>query len=147
MNNLKIRKMGPFWMVGLLFFVAHSGFAQQKKLCEAENYHDRLLVDTTIQLIDVRTPIETAEGTISGAILLNWKDSIAFELGVQKLDKRRPVYIYCRSGNRSSEAADYLTHLGFQEVVDLKGGIRAWEEKGYFIGEKVNKDNNGKGCH
>jgi rhodanese-related sulfurtransferase len=42
------------------------------------------------------------------------------------LDKKNPIYLYCRSGNRSKKSADILIKLGFSEVYDLKGGFVEW---------------------
>ena len=46
---------------------------------------------------------------------------------MQKFDKDEPLYIYCRSGNRSSKAAAQLTEAGFKKIIDLKGGYKAWK--------------------
>jgi rhodanese-related sulfurtransferase len=78
-----------------------------------------------IQLVDVRTPEEYADGHIENSQLINVK-SDDFQEKIQDLDKDQPVYIYCRSGNRSQKAAKIMTELGFKEIVDLKGGYKAW---------------------
>jgi rhodanese-related sulfurtransferase len=81
------------------------------------------------QLIDVRTPKEYAEGYIPGAILMDVKDA-NFALQIQLLDKSSPVFVYCRSGRRSLEAAAILEERQFTTVYNLEGGIVAWKEKG-----------------
>ncbi len=74
------------------------------------------------QLIDVREPDEVAEGTLPGAVNI----PLATLPGrVDDLDKDRRVVLLCRSGGRSTQAAQYLTSLGFQDVVNLAGGMLA----------------------
>lgn len=78
-----------------------------------------------VQLVDVRTPEEYAQGYIGNAVNIDvLNDNFATE--ILKIDKTKPVYIYCRSGSRSASAAQQMQKLGFQEVYDLKGGYMAW---------------------
>lgn len=85
--------------------------------------------DNGLQLVDVRTAEEYAEGTIAGATLIDFKQSGFAERAEKALDKERPVAVFCRSGRRSANAAEILTEKGFKTVVNLKGGILAWNEK------------------
>jgi len=80
-------------------------------------------------LVDVRTPEEYAEEHLKGATLINFKDS-AFAENVGKLDKEKPVYLYCHSGNRSAKARDLMISQGFKKVVHLEGGIEKWKSDG-----------------
>jgi len=80
-----------------------------------------------IQLIDVRTPQEFAEGHLKGAILIDYTQS-DFMNKMSKLDKSKDLYIYCRSGNRSGKASRKLKSMGFPKVYDLKGGILNWNQ-------------------
>ncbi len=82
-----------------------------------------------VQLVDVRTPEEFAAGHIDGAVNINYLDSQAFSNGIQQLDKNQPVYLYCRSGNRSGKSADTLAVKGFTKIYDLTGGYMGWAEK------------------
>ena len=86
------------------------------------------LSNKDIQLIDVRTPEEYQEGYIKNAILIDYF-SEDFNNKIQELDKEKPVYLYCRSGNRSGKASIILLDLGFTEIVDLEGGYEAWIEQ------------------
>lgn len=79
-----------------------------------------------IQLIDVRTPEEYAEGHIENAVNIDFLNE-TFEQKIQKIRKRKPVYIYCRSGGRSARAATAMEKLGFKKIIDLQGGFMAWE--------------------
>ena len=77
------------------------------------------------QLLDVRTPDEWNEGIIEGAIMANFYED-DFESQLAKLDKEKPVAVYCKSGGRSGQAMERMNELGFKEVYNLKGGISAW---------------------
>ncbi|MHB1146875.1 MAG: rhodanese-like domain-containing protein [Lutibacter sp.] len=78
-------------------------------------------------IIDVRTPEEYNEGHIDGAININFNDA-AFLEQISKLDKSKPVYVYCRSGKRSSAASAEMSKAGFKNLYDLEGGIMNWEK-------------------
>lgn len=80
-------------------------------------------------LLDVRTDREFASGHLKGATQIDYR-SANFEKEVVELDKSVPVYIYCRSGGRSGEAAHLMKGMGFSEVYNLEGGILAWERAG-----------------
>ena len=93
------------------------------------NEFDTMLAqDQTAQLVDVRTPEEFAENHLPGAVNIDWKAD-GFADKAQKLDKDRPVLVYCRSGRRSAEAAKVLDGIGFK-TFNLKGGILAWTAEG-----------------
>ncbi len=81
-----------------------------------------------MQLIDVRTPGEFAEGHLENAVNIN-VNSNDFAAQVEKLDKEQPVYIYCKSGGRSGNAGKQLEAMGFKTIYDLKGGILSWDGK------------------
>jgi rhodanese-related sulfurtransferase len=81
------------------------------------------VVDAGTQLIDVREPDEVAQGTIAGAINI----PLAQIPGrLDELDRERRVVLLCRSGNRSGQAAEFLTRAGFTDVVNLAGGMLAF---------------------
>ncbi len=76
-------------------------------------------------LLDVRTPGEIAQGKIADAVELDFYAS-NFDAELDKMDKNRPVMVYCKSGGRSGKTAARLRDKGFTEVYDLKGGYSAW---------------------
>lgn len=80
--------------------------------------------DPAIILIDVRTQSEYDEGHISNAILLP-NETIGTVQPTQLPDKKATILVYCRSGNRSKQAADKLIKMGYQHVYDF-GGITSW---------------------
>ena len=85
--------------------------------------------DPTVQLLDVRTPEEFKSGYIAGAKNLNFYDD-DFAQQIAKLDKTKPVMVYCAKGGRSASAAEQLNQAGFSKVYDLTGGMYAWKAAG-----------------
>ncbi|HEU4716927.1 MAG TPA: thioredoxin domain-containing protein [Bacteroidia bacterium] len=86
-----------------------------------------VLIDSLagVQLIDVRTPGEFNSGHISGAQNIDWNGS-GFSDGAMALDKSKPVLVYCLSGGRSHEAAEFFRKNGFKTVYELENGLRSW---------------------
>ena len=78
-----------------------------------------------VQLVDVRTADEYADGHIKGAVNIDVMDDDFQQQLLEKLDKERPVALYCRSGRRSKKAAQIAEQQGFS-VVELDGGILSW---------------------
>jgi len=91
-----------------------------------EQFQKLLLLDE-VQLVDVRTKEEFQAGHIKNAINIDVKDD-NFKSNTVKLKKDKPVLVYCRSGKRSSDAAEVLKEQGFKKIVSLEGGIISWEE-------------------
>jgi rhodanese-related sulfurtransferase len=79
-----------------------------------------------VQLVDVRTPREYKGGHIGKAINIDLFQGGIFKQAIEKLDKSKPVYLYCRSGSRSKKAAQKILDMGFEKVYDLKGGYMHW---------------------
>ncbi|MFZ1686252.1 MAG: rhodanese-like domain-containing protein [Flavobacteriales bacterium] len=100
---------------------APAGFTPQQ-FAAATNKADYLL-------LDVRTPEEWKTGHLKDAVHIDWYAD-DFTERVTKLDKLKPVLVYCASGGRSAEAQDAMRDLGFKQVVNLKGGITAWRNAG-----------------
>lgn len=80
-------------------------------------------------LVDVRTPEEFAGGHLQHATNINY-NSPDFKSQISKLDKSKPVYLYCRSGNRSGKAADSLKALGFTTFYNI-GGFEQLKKEGF----------------
>jgi len=86
------------------------------------------------QLIDVRTPNEFESGNIASSTNIDFY-SAGFQDQLTKLDKNKPVYLYCRSGRRSGIAMNLMKDMGFISVYNLDGGIIAWQEQGLPIAQ------------
>jgi len=82
-------------------------------------------LNNNIQLVDVRTPNEFKSGHIKGSVNMNYYDQ-DFSTQIGKLDKSKPIYVYCRSGVRSKYSSEILKKLGFKKIYNLKGGILNW---------------------
>ena len=93
------------------------------------NVFSELVVQEGGQILDVRTPEEWEEGTIKGATKMDFFDN-DFDHQLEKLDKTKPVYVYCKSGGRSGKAAKKMEKMGFTTVYNLLGGIGAWNAAG-----------------
>ncbi len=88
-----------------------------------------------VQLIDVRTQEEYEEGYIEGFQNIDYY-SDDFTKDIEKLDKSKPVIVYCKSGNRSGKCAKKMEEAGFSKVYDLEGGITQWKFKGFEVKKK-----------
>jgi len=95
-----------------------------KKINKKE-FAKKLLEKKEKILIDVRTPEEFQLGTIQDARNINFYDS-NFEKELSKIDKSKPVFIFCKSGGRSGKALKKMKTMEFREVYDLKGGYLGW---------------------
>ncbi len=88
----------------------------------------QLLEQKAITLIDVREPVEYATEHIPGARLVSLSK---FDPRKVPQDENTQVVLYCRSGNRSTMAAQKLFDTGFTRVTHLEGGMGAWKQAGY----------------
>lgn len=79
-----------------------------------------------LNLVDVREYAEYAGGRVEGARLLPLGD---LEQRHTELDHTKPVYVMCRTGNRSGQAQKKLRDLGFTNVVNVAGGFEAWKKE------------------
>ena len=111
-------------MIIALFSSVFGVMAQQNdayKILNVQTFKDSTS-NKEVQLIDVRTPEEYKSGHIKDSKNIDFYSG-DFTKEFNKLNKDKPVYIYCRSGSRSKQASDKLSAMGFKEIYDLKGGI------------------------
>jgi rhodanese-related sulfurtransferase len=94
---------------------------------DPNNFENKLNSTKDKVLVDVRTPDEFAEGHLVNAVLIDFF-SDDFKAQAGKLDKTKPVFVYCGTGKRSGNASKILIELGFTQVYDLDGGITAWAD-------------------
>ncbi|NOV03909.1 rhodanese-like domain-containing protein [Paenibacillus planticolens] len=116
-----------FNIVALAFLVwfIYSRFASVKGLnnLAPEQFQDAIKGKSSSVLIDVREPSEVKQGFIPGAVNIPLSQ-LKHRMGeIQKSDR---VYLYCRSGMRSKQAARILKRNGFNELSHLQGGIMSW---------------------
>ncbi len=90
------------------------------------------IADSSVTLVDVRTPGEFMSGHIAGATNIDF-ESGTFEADIQKLDKSKSYAVYCRSGNRSGQATALMVKDGFKAVFNLNGGVIDWTGAGQAL--------------
>ena len=85
---------------------------------------DMILKDGNLVIVDVRTKGEYEAGHIPGAILIP-NESITDRKPEHLPDMNQVILVYCRSGNRSKQAAQKLANIGYKKVYEF-GGINTW---------------------
>ncbi len=85
----------------------------------------KLRMDINPIILDVRTPEELSEGSVPNYRQVNFYNT-SFREELARLDPAKTYLVYCRSGNRSGKACGMMHEMGFENVYNLKGGIRAW---------------------
>lgn len=108
----------------LAFFLGLFSFVSSKAQTTNLNPQEFIVkVKTTknAQLLDVRTPQEWEAGKVASSNCINVNDA-AFKQQIEKLDKNKPVFVYCAAGGRSSKAAPILQQAGFKYIYNLTGG-------------------------
>lgn len=99
------------------------------ELLSPSDFNKLIETDKEVCLIDVRTPEEFTQGHIPGAVNIDFQAPGFVEAVKNKVPTDKEAALYCRSGRRSAEAAALLAAAGYK-VVDLDGGILAWEKAG-----------------
>jgi DMSO/TMAO reductase YedYZ molybdopterin-dependent catalytic subunit/rhodanese-related sulfurtransferase/glyoxylase-like metal-dependent hydrolase (beta-lactamase superfamily II) len=130
--KIRLSRVGFDRVVGQLRDLAEV-FAQRPDLVEVssrltiEQLAESRGLEPRLQLVDVRSPQETAAGTIAGACEIPLP---VFTESIESLDQTDPVVVYCASGYRSMVAASVLRASGFDDVSDVLGGFAAWQSAG-----------------
>ena len=110
----------------ILFFSVKT-FAQNAiPALSVNDFEAKLAATPTAQLVDVRTPNEYTRGHLKKSQNINFNDDNFEDLVKTKLDKTRPIFLYCFSGGRSANAANFLRELGYTQVYDMAGGFAKW---------------------
>ena len=114
------------FLLGVLGMNATSACCQQNyENADVETF-TQLTNKADVQLVDVRTSEEFAEGHLEGAVNIDYKQESFMQTAKEQLDTSKHVAVYCRSGRRSASAAKLLSDAGYQ-VTNLLGGILAWK--------------------
>ena len=111
-------------LVGSILLIACSSNSQTFTNLSPKEFKSAFEKENAI-LLDVRTPQEINGGMIENASTIDFYDA-DFSKKIAKIQKDKTVYVYCKSGGRSSKAAKMLLESGQAKVVNLKGGIMAW---------------------
>jgi phage shock protein E len=126
--------MKAFSLVLLLallgFVLAACAPASPSGMISAADYVNQYQSNGTAHfLLDVRTPEEYADGHIAGSVNIPLAE-LANQLS--QVPQSMPIVVYCRSGNRSAQAATLLKEAGYTQVLDM-GGIVDWVAAGYPV--------------
>jgi thioredoxin 1 len=119
-------------LFALIVFVVVSCNAQTNQQLQPKELQLLIQSKNPPVLLDVRSLDEFSRGYLTGAVNIDY-NSEAFESDIMKLDKLKPYVVYCLSGGRSSDAAAYMRSNGFKKVLELKGGVMAWEKAGLTL--------------
>lgn len=108
-----------------VLFSVNAQTATKIKTVEVTAFAKEINANQKPQILDVRTPEEFAQGHIDNAQNIDWQGE-NFVQNVEKLNKNKAVYVYCRSGKRSLKASEKLEELGFKKIYNLDGGFLKW---------------------
>ena len=97
------------------------------KTIQVAELNQRLQNGEQIHLVDVRESFEHDEFNIGGILLPLGDIRMGDTEKIEHL-KDEEVYLYCRSGNRSGQAALILETMGFSNVTNVVGGMLAWQD-------------------
>lgn len=92
-----------------------------------EEWASKLGEDDNAVILDVRTEEELEDGYIPNAKHIDIYLGQGFIDELEKLDKTKNYYVYCRSGNRSGQACAIMNSIGFDNTQNLSGGFMNWE--------------------
>src|ERR1035437_1908643 len=129
MKSIKISVLAIISLIGGLNLTSCQNTENAKSFIgkvTVNEFEQKLNESKNAQLIDVRTSGEYAEGHLQNANNIDYRGS-DFDEQIQKMDKSKPVFVYCLSGGRSGNATEKMKSMGFKEIYDLKGGINAWK--------------------
>lgn len=112
-------------LLSILFISCNGQTSSAVNTIDAKSFAEKLKTNEDPQLIDVRTPEEYSVDHIGNAKNVNWNGD-DFVAKVNSYDKSKPIFVYCKVGGRSAQAANKLAELGFKEIYNLNGGIMKW---------------------
>lgn len=101
------------------------------KKCQVHDFEQILKQTGEVQTVDVRESAEYASERLAGTISIPLSNMD--EAAVTRLNKEKPVYLLCRSGNRACQAAEKLERLGFSDLYVVEGGLSAWMQSGKSV--------------
>ncbi|WP_171017215.1 rhodanese-like domain-containing protein [Maribacter sp. ACAM166] len=77
-----------------------------------------------VQLIDIRTPPEYDAKHIRGAINIDLSCFDSFIEAFEKIEKTRPLYLYCETGRKTEKVVKLFSKMGFESICHLERGIK-----------------------
>ena len=123
-----------FFFLGLISFLIFLGCKNEATseiitIVSPQEVYDAVYNSDQVQLVDVRTKEEFTDSHIGNAQNVCVTDD-DFKEKAAKLNKEKPIYVYCKGGGRSAKAAKILKEMGFKEIYDMQGGFINWESQG-----------------
>ena len=115
--------------ISFLFLSCQGQATKPVQTLDVKTYAEKLKNTEKPQLLDVRTPEEFGVEHLENADNVN-VNSPDFATKAAQYDKSKPIFVYCKVGGRSAQAADKLVAMGFNEVYNLEGGIMKWTTAG-----------------
>lgn len=122
-------KLLSLLLLSFLFLSCQGQTSPAVKTVDVETFAQKLSTTPNPQLLDVRTPAEFSGEHIDNAVNVNW-NADDFVAKANQYDKTKPIFVYCKVGGRSGQAANKLAELGFKEIYNLDGGIMKWNASG-----------------
>lgn len=107
-----------------------SACGQTAKSVTVEEARTMIDKNPKIVVLDVRTPSEWNGGHLKNAKHADIQSS-DFEQKIASIDKNATIVVYCAAGGRSSRAASMMVQKGYKNVINMAGGINAWNAAGY----------------
>ncbi|SHF79730.1 thioredoxin [Flavobacterium segetis] len=129
--NKIILKFNPIFLAIISFIIlsCNGQVAKNSQTVDAKTFLEKITATSNPQILDVRTPAEFSSDHIDQAVNSDWLGNTFVE-GTSKLDKTKPLFVYCKSGVRSGNAATKLEELGFTKIYLLQGGMLKWDAAG-----------------
>lgn len=125
-----------FFVLVYLILMGSTGWGQSSTPnLTAPAFNEKLRQTPVKTVLDVRTAQEVAGGMLPGAINIDFF-APDFTSQLVRLDKTRPVFVYCAVGGRSGKAIQQLQQAGFKTVHNLSGGMQAWQQAGFATVKK-----------
>ncbi|HUY87346.1 MAG TPA: rhodanese-like domain-containing protein [Pirellulales bacterium] len=95
--------------------------------------HELVEAGAAVELIDVRTPVEFRELRVTFARNVPLDRLDAAQLAAQRNGSEQPLYVICRSGNRSMQACQKFLAANYTNIVNVEGGALAWDKAGLQV--------------
>lgn len=104
------------------------------KEIDACDLQTRIAEGNDFVLLDIRSAGELAQGMLPDADHLPMH---MIPLRISELPKDKEIILYCHSGARSYHACAYLAQQGYDNVINLRGGILGWARSGYQLATRL----------
>ena len=128
-----MKKKKLFSLIAIILFPGCLSDSSTWERVDAETFNQEINDNEEAFLLDVRTLTEwNDEGHIENATLIP-HDNLEEKREQLPENKDDLILLYCRSGNRSQNAAQTLFDMGYNNIIELKSGINGWKSGGYSV--------------